>query len=92
MELSFTFSLPQLASVRLYVGIKNTGLFQHSSFLSGGLVISAGLLTVRNGLLTKLSPLSGHYRSVDIVYILEEADNLIFSTSVDVSILVEKGR
>ncbi|KAL5535494.1 hypothetical protein ACEPAF_3588 [Sanghuangporus sanghuang] len=26
----------------LYIGIKNTGTFQHSSFLAGGLVISAG--------------------------------------------------
>jgi uncharacterized membrane protein len=48
--------------VNLYVGIKYTGTFQHSSFLSGGLVVSAGLLQVHNGLITKLTPLSGHYR------------------------------
>lgn len=27
--------------VNLFIGIKDTGTFQHSSFLSGGLVISA---------------------------------------------------
>lgn len=47
----------------VFVGIKTTGTFQHSSFLSGGLVASAGLIRVRNGQITALSPLSGHYRS-----------------------------
>ncbi|TIB42934.1 hypothetical protein E3P86_00149 [Wallemia ichthyophaga] len=47
----------------MFVGIKSTGTFQHSSFLSGGLVSSAGLIGVRNGQITALSPLSGHYRS-----------------------------
>lgn len=47
----------------LYVGLKQTGYFQHSSFLYGGRVLSAGLLKVDNGTLTSLSPLSGHYRA-----------------------------
>ncbi|CDR99547.1 uncharacterized protein SPSC_06110 [Sporisorium scitamineum] len=47
----------------LYVGLKQTGYFQHSSFLYGGRVLSAGLLRVDNGTLTSLSPLSGHYRA-----------------------------
>ncbi|KAL5534268.1 hypothetical protein ACEPAG_730 [Sanghuangporus baumii] len=47
----------------LYIGIKDTGTFQHSSFLAGGLVISAGLISVHKGLIHKLSPLSGHYRT-----------------------------
>lgn len=47
----------------LFVGIKQTGKFQHSSFLYGGRVLSAGLLKVKNGLLTSLNPLSGHYRA-----------------------------
>lgn len=47
----------------LYVGIKQTGKFQHSSFLYGGRVLSAGLLRARDGVLVSLSPLSGHYRS-----------------------------
>lgn len=47
----------------LFIGIKQTGKFQHSSFLYGGRVLSAGLLRAKNGLLTSLSPLSGHYRA-----------------------------
>lgn len=47
----------------LYVGIKQTGRFQHSSFLGGGQVLAAGLLRANNGQLTQLSPLSGHYRA-----------------------------
>ena len=31
----------------LFVGLKKTGTFQHSSFLSGGRVTSAGIITVR---------------------------------------------
>jgi hypothetical protein len=47
----------------LFVGIKSTGKFQHSSFLYGGRVLSAGLIKVKNGTLTSLNPLSGHYRA-----------------------------
>lgn len=50
-------------NLNLYLGLKDTGTFQHSSFLGGGLVVSAGLLKVQQGLITKLSPLSGHYRT-----------------------------
>lgn len=49
-------------SFRLYVGIKNSGAFQHSSFLQGSRISAAGLIKIRNGRLTSLSPLSGHYR------------------------------
>ena len=49
-------------SFRLYVGIKSSGAFQHSSFLHGARISAAGLIKVRNGRLTRLSPLSGHYR------------------------------
>ncbi|KAL5495294.1 hypothetical protein ACEPAI_757 [Sanghuangporus weigelae] len=51
----------------LYIGIKDTGTFQHSSFLAGGLVISAGLISVHKGLIHKLSPLSGHYRHASVI-------------------------
>lgn len=51
------------SSFNLYIGIKTTGRFQHSSFLGGGRVTSAGLLKVRDGQLVSLSPLSGHYRA-----------------------------
>jgi hypothetical protein len=47
---------------RLYVGIKNSGAFQHSSFLQGSRISAAGLIKIKNGRLTSLSPLSGHYR------------------------------
>ncbi|SJL05481.1 uncharacterized protein ARMOST_08849 [Armillaria ostoyae] len=47
----------------LVLCIIDTGTFQHSSFLAGGLVTSAGLITVREGVIHSLSPLSGHYRT-----------------------------
>lgn len=49
-------------SFRLYIGIKQSGAFQHSSFLHGARVSAAGLIKIRDGKLTSLSPLSGHYR------------------------------
>ncbi|RDA93246.1 hypothetical protein CP533_6483 [Ophiocordyceps camponoti-saundersi (nom. inval.)] len=49
-------------SFRLYVGIKESGIFQHSSFLQGGRISAAGLIKIKNGRLSSLSPLSGHYR------------------------------
>jgi hypothetical protein len=49
-------------SFRLYVGIKQSGAFQHSSFLHGSRISAAGLIKVKDGRLSKLSPLSGHYR------------------------------
>lgn len=50
-------------SVNIFVGIKVTGTFQHSSLLSGGVVTSAGLISVKQGVVHTLSPLSGHYRT-----------------------------
>ncbi|KAF7347907.1 hypothetical protein MVEN_01548600 [Mycena venus] len=47
----------------IFVGIKVTGTFQHSSLLSGGVVTSAGLISVKQGIVHTLSPLSGHYRT-----------------------------
>jgi hypothetical protein len=47
---------------RLYVGMKQSGVFQHSSFLHGSRISAAGSIKIQNGQLTKLSPLSGHYR------------------------------
>lgn len=49
-------------SFRLYVGIKNSGAFQHSSFLQGSRISAAGLIKIKNGRIRSLSPLSGHYR------------------------------
>ena len=47
---------------RLYVSIKSSGSFQHASFLAGSRISSAGSIGIKNGQLTYLSPLSGHYR------------------------------
>ncbi|OGM49521.1 IQ calmodulin-binding motif protein [Aspergillus bombycis] len=49
-------------SLRLYIGIKQSGAFQHSSFLRGARIAAAGLIKVRDGQLRSLAPLSGHYR------------------------------
>ena len=38
-------------SKTLYVGLKNKGTFQHSSFLAGGATLSAGRLVVEDGIL-----------------------------------------
>lgn len=48
-------------SFRLYMGIKQSGAFQHSSFLHGARVAAAGLIKVKRGQIRKISPLSGHY-------------------------------
>ncbi|KAK4412632.1 IQ domain-containing protein IQM4 [Sesamum alatum] len=45
----------------LYVGQKRKGVFQHSSFLSGGVTTSAGRLAADNGVLEAIWPYSGHY-------------------------------
>lgn len=47
---------------RLYIGYKQSGAFQHSSFLQGARILSAGLIKIKDGQLRRLSPLSGHYR------------------------------
>lgn len=49
-------------SFRLYIGYKQSGSFQHSSFLNGSRILAAGLIKVKRGQLRRLSPLSGHYR------------------------------
>ncbi|PON82415.1 calmodulin-binding family protein [Trema orientale] len=48
-------------SKTLYVGMKNKGTFQHSSFLAGGATLSAGRLVVEDGILKAVWPHSGHY-------------------------------
>ncbi|KAL9126633.1 MAG: hypothetical protein Q9217_004353 [Psora testacea] len=58
----------------LYIGIKQSGAFQHSSFLHGSRISAAGLIQVRDGQLQTfedyadettqvLQPRSGHYRT-----------------------------
>ncbi|KAF8049329.1 hypothetical protein N665_2235s0002 [Sinapis alba] len=45
----------------LYVGKKKKGVFQHSSFLSGGATTAAGRLVACDGILEAIWPYSGHY-------------------------------
>lgn len=47
---------------QLYIAPKVKGEFQHSSFLSGGSVGSAGAIMVSQGQIIKLAPMSGHYQ------------------------------
>ncbi|KAK4692739.1 hypothetical protein P7C71_g4521, partial [Lecanoromycetidae sp. Uapishka_2] len=47
----------------LYIGIKQPGAFQHSSFLHGAKVSAAGLITIKNGQLRIIQPRSGHYKT-----------------------------
>ncbi|KAF5473402.1 hypothetical protein F2P56_010014 [Juglans regia] len=49
----------------LYVGLKNKGTFQHSSFLAGGATLSAGRLVVEDGTLKAVWPHSGHYQPTE---------------------------
>ncbi|KAI2789295.1 hypothetical protein POX_e07325 [Penicillium oxalicum] len=49
-------------SFRMYIGIKEQGVFQHSSFLRGGRISAAGLIKTKNGQIRGFAPLSGHYR------------------------------
>ncbi|KAI7742097.1 hypothetical protein M8C21_012353 [Ambrosia artemisiifolia] len=48
-------------SMVLYIGTKQKGKFQHSSFLAGGATISAGRVVIRDGILEAVWPHSGHY-------------------------------
>ncbi len=54
-------------SFRLYVGIKQSGAFQHSSFLHGARISAAGLIKVKDGQLRSLAPL--RYSSTALVMI-----------------------
>ncbi|KAL8918005.1 MAG: hypothetical protein Q9208_007603 [Pyrenodesmia sp. 3 TL-2023] len=49
-------------SYNLYIGIKQSGAFQHSSFLHGGRVSAAGIIKVIDGQLKYMQPRSGHYK------------------------------
>lgn len=61
----------------LYLGIKQKGYFQHSSFLAGGPITSAGTLVIQNGVLIACNPMSGHYRTKALYFkrFIEELEN-----------------
>ncbi|KAL8732641.1 MAG: hypothetical protein Q9166_002616 [cf. Caloplaca sp. 2 TL-2023] len=54
-------------SYDLYIGIKQSGAFQHSSFLHGGRVSAAGLIKVRDGQLRCMLPLTHYLYSLYLV-------------------------
>ncbi|KAK4343367.1 hypothetical protein RND71_036461 [Anisodus tanguticus] len=49
----------------LYVGKKKKGVFQHSSFLSGGATTAAGRFVAHGGILKAIWPYSGHYHPTE---------------------------
>lgn len=46
---------------RLYIGQKQKGRFQHSSFLSGAAITAAGRIVSHGGVVEAVWPYSGHY-------------------------------
>ncbi|XP_061347713.1 IQ domain-containing protein IQM1-like [Gastrolobium bilobum] len=49
----------------LYVGQKQKGAFQHSSFLAGAATTAAGRLVAQQGVLEAIWPYSGHYHPTE---------------------------
>lgn len=46
---------------KLYIGQKQKGRFQHSSFLSGAAITAAGRIVLHGGVVKAVWPYSGHY-------------------------------
>uniref|UniRef100_A0A0A9GD87 Uncharacterized protein n=1 Tax=Arundo donax TaxID=35708 RepID=A0A0A9GD87_ARUDO len=67
----------------LYIGQKQKGVFQHSSFLAGGATSAAGRLVVENGILKAVWPHSGHYRPTEQNF--QEFMNFLKERSVDLT-------
>jgi len=83
-------------SFRMYIGYKQSGAFQHSSFLHGSRILSAGQIKVKHGQLRRLSPLSGHYRPPTanfraFVHSLEDAGTDMTRVSISQSYAVLVG-
>ncbi|KAL0337269.1 UNVERIFIED_CONTAM: IQ domain-containing protein IQM4 [Sesamum calycinum] len=66
-----------------YVGQKQKGKFQHSSFLAGGAITAAGRLVAHGGVLEAIWPYSGHYLPTEenfnefISFLEENSVNLV---------------
>ncbi|XP_010910277.1 IQ domain-containing protein IQM2-like [Elaeis guineensis] len=71
------------ASKSLYVGQKQKGTFQHSSFLAGGATSAAGRLVVEKGTLKAVWPHSGHYRPTEENF--QEFMNYLKENNVDLT-------
>ncbi|PSS21104.1 IQ domain-containing protein [Actinidia chinensis var. chinensis] len=72
-------------SKTLYVGQKQKGKFQHSSFLAGGATLSAGRLVAEDGILKAVWPHSGHYLPTEENF--EEFMLFLKDHNVDLSIV-----
>ncbi|XP_026657329.1 IQ domain-containing protein IQM2-like [Phoenix dactylifera] len=70
-------------SKSLYVGQKQKGTFQHSSFLAGGATSAAGRLVVENGILKAVWPHSGHYRPTEENF--QDFMNYLMENNVDLN-------
>ncbi|KAL2326883.1 hypothetical protein Fmac_020310 [Flemingia macrophylla] len=70
-------------SKTLYIGQKNKGTFQHSSFLAGGATLSAGRLVVEDGVLKAIWPHSGHYLPTEENF--EEFMSFLVDNNVDLT-------
>lgn len=80
-DAKWIFVLSTLKS--LYVGQKQKGKFQHSSFLAGGATSAAGRLVVENGILKAVWPHSGHYRPTQENF--QEFMNYLKENNVDLN-------
>ncbi|KAK2425163.1 IQ domain-containing protein IQM1 [Trifolium repens] len=65
------------SSRAMYVGQKEKGKFQHSSFVAGAATIASGRIVAHNGVLHVIWPYSGHYRPteknlMEFIHFLEE--------------------
>ncbi|KAM3205510.1 hypothetical protein T459_26444 [Capsicum annuum] len=69
----------------LYIGMKQKGTFQHSSFLAGGATLSAGRLVIEDGILKAVWPHSGHYLPTRENF--DEFMTYLEQHNIDVSIL-----
>uniref|UniRef100_J3N2K6 Uncharacterized protein n=1 Tax=Oryza brachyantha TaxID=4533 RepID=J3N2K6_ORYBR len=67
----------------LYIGEKQKGTFQHSSFLAGGATSAAGRLVVEDGNLKAVWPHSGHYRPTEQNF--QEFMNFLKERNVDLT-------
>ncbi|KAL2632097.1 hypothetical protein R1flu_016783 [Riccia fluitans] len=74
----------------LYVGKKERGNLQHSSFLVGAAVTSAGRLRVKDGIIKRIEAHSGHYRPThenfnQLISLLESRGADLSATKIEYS-------
>ncbi len=77
---------------RLLLRQHEKGVFQHSSFTSGGPVFCTGMVKIVQGKITKLTNHSGHYRpeKADLRKVIENIPATVFAP--DAEIIIETNR